>query len=210
MLLDFIRGDVTTFQFICFVIAIISAVTVHEFAHAVRANQAGDPTPGKQGRLTLNPAAHYDPVGTTMMLLLGLGWGRAVQVQPAYFKHPRRDDLMISLWGPLSNILLAVGTLLLLRFVPILDRWGPWPDFAFAVVQWNLVLAFFNLIPLPPLDGSKVLSHLLPVKQASRFDRFMGQWGFMLLLLLCISGAGLIDQWISVPSAFIIRHVAGI
>jgi Zn-dependent protease len=207
MLLNFIRGGISPFEFIIFVVAVLMAITVHEFAHALRAHQAGDPTPGSQGRLTLNPLAHYDPIGTTLILAMGLGWGRAVLTQPATFRHPRRDSLMISLWGPLSNILLAVGTLLIFRFVPALKEWGPWTPLVGEIVQWNLVLAFFNLIPLPPLDGSKVLSNLLPIKQAANYERFVGQYGFLVLLLLVFAGSDLIDKWIGYPTVLIIRTV---
>jgi Zn-dependent protease len=207
MLLEFIQGRVAPFEFLIFVIAILLAITVHEFAHAFRAHQAGDPTPGKQGRLTLNPLAHYDPVGTTLLLALGLGWGRAVLTQPNYYRHPRRDGLMISFWGPLSNILLAVGTLLVFRFVPVLKEWGPWRPLVAEIVQWNLLLAFFNLIPLPPLDGSKVLSNLLPIKQAVVYDRFISQYGFLVLMLLLFGGRSFLATWIGVPTDLVIRAV---
>jgi Zn-dependent protease len=207
MLLEFIKGDASFFDLLIFVISVLLAITVHEFAHAVRAHQAGDPTPGRQGRLTLNPIAHYDPIGTTMILAVGLGWGKAVMTQPASFRHPRRDALMVSLWGPLSNILLAIATLLLMRFATPLYQWGPWDELSKSIVIWNLFLAFFNLIPLPPLDGSHVMSQLLPMKQAVQYDRFVGQWGFLILLLLCFSGAGFIDQWVAIPTRLLVHAV---
>ncbi|MBW3622560.1 MAG: site-2 protease family protein [Armatimonadetes bacterium] len=210
MLFRLIDGNATMFDFIAFVVAILVAITIHEFAHAIRAHQAGDPLPKAQGRLTLNPAAHYDPIGTTMILIFGLGWGKPVMTRPETHRHPRRDGLMISFWGPLSNILLAIGILLLLRFVPALYQWGPWEPLAWAIVGLNLMLAFFNLIPVTPLDGSKVLSNLLPIKQAVVYDRFMGQYGFLILLLLMFAGQRFISTWVAIPSGLIVRAVMGI
>lgn len=207
MLFRLIDGNIGFFEFLIFVIAIMVAITIHEFAHAFRAHQAGDPLPGHQGRLTLNPAAHYDPIGTTMILFFGLGWGKPVMTRPETHKNPRRDGLMIAFWGPLSNILLAVGVLLIFRFIPALHQWGPWPFLANELVTLNLMLAFFNLIPLPPLDGSKVLSNLLPIKQAIEYDRFIGQWGLLLLLLLMLGGRSVVSTWVSIPSNLIVQAV---
>lgn len=207
MILRLIDGNVTFFEFICFVVAILMAITIHEFAHAVRAYQAGDPLPKAQGRLTLNPVSHYDPIGTTMILFFGLGWGKPVMTRPETHRHPRRDGLMISLWGPLSNLILAVGVLLLIRFVTPLNQWGPWPELSWTIVEMNLMLCFFNLIPIPPLDGSKVLSNLLPIKTAIEYDRFMGQYGLLLLLLLMLAGRQLVSLWVSIPSVGVVQAV---
>jgi Zn-dependent protease len=204
MLFELIDGRATFFEFLCFVVAMIMAITIHEFAHAFRAHQAGDPLPGQQGRLTLNPASHYDPIGTTMILIFGRGWGRAVWTRPETHRNPRRDGLMIALWGPLSNVLLAVGFLLLVRFVPALYQWGPWETLSSRIILLNLMLAFFNMIPIPPLDGSKVLSNLLPIKQAIGYDRFMGQYGMLLLLLLMLGGRDFIHLWVSIPRNLIL------
>jgi Zn-dependent protease len=210
MLLEFIGGHVTAFQFICFLTAMIMAITIHEFAHAVRAYQAGDPTPKAQGRLTLNPVSHYDIIGTTMILIGGFGWGKPVQTRPETHRHPRRDGLMISFWGPLSNMILAVFTLLLIRFVPLFQDPGhPWYFLATEIVDLNLMLAFFNLIPVYPLDGSKVLSNLLPIKQAVQYDRFMVQYGFMVLLLLIFGGQKFVGYWVGIPTAAVIHLVMG-
>lgn len=205
MIFDLVDGRAGFFDFIVFVVSIILAITIHEFAHAIRAHQAGDPLPGQQGRLTLNPASHYDPIGTTLILLFGLGWGKPVMTRPETHKNPRRDGLMIAFWGPLSNIILAVGVLMLRRFVPALEVWEPWPALSSGIINMNLMLAFFNLIPVPPLDGSKVLSNLLPIKQAIEYDRFMGQYGLILLLLLMMAGRPFISLWISIPRNLIVN-----
>ena len=208
MLLQFIRGNASVFDLLVFVVCVIATITIHEFAHAFRADQAGDPTPRNEGRVTLNPVAHYDPIGTTMILLMGMGWGRPVMTRPQFYRHPRRDSLMISFWGPLSNILLAIFTLLLIRFIPYLqDESVPWSHVAWRLAEFNLFLAFFNLIPLYPLDGSKVLSNLLPIKYATKFDLFTMQYGMLILLLLVFGASSMIDYWVGIPSALVIRTV---
>ncbi|MEK7143008.1 MAG: site-2 protease family protein [Patescibacteria group bacterium] len=142
-------------QFIAFLVAILGAISIHEFAHAFTANLYGDNTPKLMGRLTLNPFAHLDLWGTIFLLLAGFGWGKPVIVNPQNFKNPRLDNLTVSLAGPISNLILAVILGLILRFFNL-------PAFLSSMLEilifFNLVLMIFNLIPIPPLDGSKILS----------------------------------------------------
>jgi len=142
-----------------FIPAALLAITIHEYAHGRMALAMGDPTAAMQGRLTLNPLAHLDPLGTIMILLAGFGWARPVPINPYRFNNYRQGLLKVSLAGPVANFILAflgVFLLKLIGFHPFLIQ------FFSAVVSLNIALGIFNLLPVPPLDGSKVLSSLLP------------------------------------------------
>jgi len=159
-------------------VALTIALTVHEFAHAKRADMAGDSTPRMNGRVSLNPLDHYDPIGTTMILLFGLGWGKPVPVNPMLFRNPRRDGIMVALWGALANFITAA-----VFAIPI--RLGVAGDYALpllVIVTLNLLLGCFNLLPIGPLDGRAVLSGLLPASKARAFDQFSARWGMLLLV----------------------------
>ena len=165
---------------------LVISVTIHELAHAKAAEHAGDDTARRAGRISINPLDHLDPVGTVMMIVsslagFGLGWAKPVPVNPARFRHPRWDNLKVSLWGPLSNLLLAFVLAQVIRFAG--SHLGN-IDFKIlgAFVWINIILAVFNLLPISPLDGSHILSSLLPIDQARRYDIFMAQYGFMILL----------------------------
>jgi Zn-dependent protease len=170
-------------------IALIVAATVHEFAHAYVADRLGDPTPRGQGRLTLNPLAHLDPLGTLLILLAGFGWAKPVQINPANFRDWRRDSIVVAAAGPLANV-----TLLFILGVPYklgLLEAGPLGASAFSrlllvTIQINAMLAVFNLIPIPPLDGSKILMGLLPPAQAVSYARIQ-PYGVLILLLLVMT-----------------------
>ncbi len=161
------------------VIALLIAITVHEFAHAWVANYYGDPTAKLQGRLTLNPIAHLDLMGTIFLLLVGFGWGKPVMVNPNNFRNPKLDNLTVSLAGPISNLLLAT-------FFGIIYRFVPFPPIVeqllILIIFFNLVLMIFNLIPIPPLDGSKVLSLFLREETYIKLQ----QMGVFILFLFII------------------------
>lgn len=161
----------------------IVSVTVHEFAHAFVADRLGDPTPRSQGRVTLNPASHVDPMGTLALVFVHFGWGRPVQIQPQNFKNPRLGDLLTSLAGPLSNLLLAVGGLMVLKYAPITE----WPlgaqQWVFLFFRINLILTVFNLLPIPPLDGGHIIQALLPRRWLPTF-RHLQPYGMILVLVL--------------------------
>lgn len=145
-------------QFIGFIIALVLALSFHEAAHAYVANALGDPTAKLHGRLTLNPIAHLDFLGTIFLLLAGFGWGKPVPVNPQNFRSPRLDNLTVALSGPMSNFLLATVFGLIFRF---LSPPAPLDAVIALIIFFNLVLMIFNLIPIPPLDGSKILSLFL-------------------------------------------------
>lgn len=177
---------------------LLLSLTIHETAHAVTADWYGDPTARRLGRISLNPAVHIDPVGTVMLPLLGIfaggfvfGWAKPVPVNPANLRRPRQDFLVIAAAGPASNIALAVGASWVLAAVGLeaADGWaGAVATFAFAMLQLNLLLAVFNMIPVPPLDGGNVLAGLLPEWLADPYDRLVRPYGFLILLVLMATG----------------------
>ncbi|MEZ4511592.1 MAG: site-2 protease family protein [Chloroflexota bacterium] len=170
-------------------IVLLIAFTIHELAHAVTADRLGDPTPRRQGRITLNPLAHLDPIGTLMLLISGFGWAKPVMVQPSYLRgNPRTSMGIVAAAGPLSNLLLAVVAAIPLR-LGLVDlsagNGGMLPSLSFLLFQFifiNLILLFFNLIPIPPLDGFKILTAVLPAEMAYQL-RPLEQYGFLILLL---------------------------
>lgn len=146
-------------QFLIFFVSITISLTIHEFAHAFTADKLGDSTPKLMGRLTLNPLAHLDLYGTIFLIIAGFGWGKPVMVNPRNFKNPMWDNLTVSLAGPMSNLFLAVLLGLIMRFLPI----GSLAENLLGIVVfYNLIFMFFNFLPIPPLDGSKVLGLFLP------------------------------------------------
>lgn len=146
-----------------FITALLIALTIHEFAHALVATRLGDPTAKLEGRLTLNPIAHLDPVGTIFLLLVGFGWGKPVPINPGYFKK-KSDEIKVALAGIVSNLILA--TILVIPLRALLAS-GTGADSSLLVVflsltvLMNIVLAVFNILPIPPLDGSHVVEYFL-------------------------------------------------
>lgn len=187
--------------------ALIIAIPVHEFAHARSAVSNGDDTPRLDGRLTILPWDHFDPIGAFMCVFtsltgIGLGWGKPVRYNPANLRHPRWDSVKIAVWGPFSNLLLATGFALAIRFGLVDGNPQLYQLFQICALV-NLGLMMFNLIPIYPLDGSKVLAGFLPDDLEYRYSRFMAQWGFTLLILLLVLGrqTGLM-QWLVAEPVF--------
>lgn len=186
MLMEFINGRVGLDILLSWLIAVTVAITFHEFAHALSAQWAGDDTPRRYGRVTLNPAAHYDLIGSTMFLLFGFGWAKPVPVNPLAFRHPRRDSVLVSLWGPLSNFIIGAVAALPLRFgwLPV-DQ--PYGTMMAIIVFANLMLGVFNLIPFGPLDGAHVLEGLLSDRANQRLAYFYARnQRWLLLVVLAI------------------------
>ena len=176
-------------------IVLFTAITVHEYAHGYVAYKLGDPTAKYAGRLSLNPMSHLDPIGALCMVLCGFGWAKPVPVNPMYFKDRKRDSALVSLAGPLSNIALALVTAVLaavyFSFVYIKFPANFAAEFGFELLiqlaQLNIGFAVFNLIPFPPLDGSKILGAFLSNENYYKFMRYE-HFGFPILILMSITG----------------------
>ncbi len=171
----------------------IFALTVHEFAHGYVAHRLGDNTAAQLGRLTLNPLKHIDPIGILAFFLIKIGWAKPMPVNPRYFKNPRQDMIWVALAGPGVNLVIAVFSALAAKLIIAISAGLPvffvMPFFLMvkASIWINIVLAIFNLVPIPPLDGSKILVGLLPLEFASAYAR-LEPYGFIILLVLFYSG----------------------
>ena len=171
---------------------LLFALTVHELAHGWVAFRLGDPTAKMAGRLTMNPLKHLDPLGVLAFVIMKIGWAKPVPVDPRYFRNPQKDMLLVALAGPGANVLLALASALLARVlvsVPVLPLFvlQPLVGMLLASVWINIMLAVFNIIPIPPLDGSKVLMGVLPPEAARSFAR-IEPFGFFILLALFYTG----------------------
>ncbi len=191
-----------------FIIAMLLALSLHEMAHGLVAYWLGDPTAKYEGRLTLNPLAHLDPIGTLLFLTIGFGWGKPVPVNPRYFKKHKRDTALVSIAGPVSNLLLAFvfGCILwIIVTIAGADAINVNPFLLFLVeicsasISLNIGLMAFNLLPIAPLDGSNILQAFIPLKYEDRYENFMRNGPYILLLLLVvgrIGGLDLLGAWI--------------
>jgi len=168
-------------------IALLIAITIHEFSHALAADKLGDPTASLAGRISLNPLKHLDPIGTLMLLVFHFGWGKPVPFDPFNLRHPKRDSALISLAGPASNLILAAICSILLKTLPISFIGS---IILIPVIIMNVNLAIFNLLPIPPLDGAKILYGFLPKGWADEYNDFMRSYGTILLILLILPIGG--------------------
>ncbi len=174
---------------------IVIGLAFHEFAHAFVADRLGDNTPRLQGRVTLNPMAHIDPVGFVALLFVGFGWGVPVEIDPRSFKNRRRDELMVSLAGVVMNLLLAiVFTLVLKIFISVTGVWpgmGTIPEIAGQIIVYviwiNLVLMVFNLLPVPPLDGFNIITELFDLRKYDWWYTVYNNGFFILLILIAFN-----------------------
>lgn len=170
---------------------IIIGLAFHEFAHAYMSDRLGDPTPRHQGRLTLSPLPHIDPIGLLMIIFLGFGWAKPVQVDPRYYRHPRRDEILVSIAGPAMNLLIATFFGIILKISISLGILEGLSGKMFTnvyllflyTIQINIVLFVFNLLPLPPLDGSHILANILPPKYLE-FMYKLEQYSTIILVIL--------------------------
>lgn len=177
---------VNPLSFFIWIAALLAAVTVHEFAHAWTADRLGDPTARLAGRVTFNPFAHLDPIGTLMLLLFRFGWGKPVPIDPFNLRNPRRDTAIISFAGPAANLILATILSIFIRFSHL--SLGPTAILIETIllpfIFLSVMLAIFNLIPIHPLDGGKVLVGFLPREYAYKVDEALRQYGFIILIFL--------------------------
>lgn len=188
--------------------ALLIALTVHEYAHARAAVILGDPTPRLMGRLTLNPVAHLDPIGLIMLWLFKFGWAKPVPINPSYFKNYRQDMLVVSLAGPVSNMVLALLTAFLIGILAKMQLLsGGWVKVLWMTYTYNIILAIFNLVPIPPLDGAKVLASILPGQQGRIFDQLEQYGPFILMGLVYIGVIGMITYPLERGLAYVINAI---
>ncbi|SDL98574.1 site-2 protease family protein [Halarsenatibacter silvermanii] len=191
------------FELILVIPILLLSLSIHEFSHGMASYKKGDPTPKMQGRLTLNPLSHLDPMGALVLLLTRrFGWAKPVPINPRYYSNPRRDMMVVSVAGPASNFALALIFALALNLVGIFAS-GPLAmrmygqsggllmitvQFLYLAVIINVSLGIFNLLPVPPLDGSKILRGVLPPSYDRYLNQLEGPLGMMLLLVLAFTG----------------------
>lgn len=179
-------SDVSIERLLAGVIALLVGLTFHEFSHALLADQLGDHRPRAMGRLTLNPIPHIDPIGALMLLIAGFGWAKPVLVNPYALRDGPRSMALVAAAGPAANLVVAVGFAIIFR---LLDTAGMEQGFVVNlvanVVLLNVLLAAFNIIPIPPLDGYNVVLAFLPPRTAMTFQRY-APYGVMVLLLLIL------------------------
>jgi len=195
---------------IAFAVLLLS-LTVHEMAHAWTADRLGDPTARLLGRVSLNPMVHIDLLGTIVLPVVAfasglpiIGWAKPVPVNLRALRDPRRDFVVVAAAGPVSNLILAGGAALGLHLLAGMDlragtaAWG-----LRLALQINVLLAFFNLVPVPPLDGGNVLGGLLPPRLGDRYDAFIRPYGFLVLYALLFTG--LLDTLVFTPAIMLTR-----
>lgn len=173
---------------------IIIGLSFHEFAHAWVACKLGDPTPKFQGRVTINPKAHVDPIGLIALLFAGFGWGVPVEINPSNFKNRRRDELLVSLAGVVMNLIVAIVFAIIIKILITAGGTQLWNSglgnalwtILFYVIHINLVLMIFNLIPVPPLDGFSIITELFNLKHTELYYTVYNNGSFILLLLILL------------------------
>lgn len=208
-------------ELILWLVAIAIAITIHEFAHAFAADRLGDPTARLSDRLSLNPLKHYDTVGTTLLILSAIfssfggggfifGWAKPVPYDPYNLENPKRGALLIALAGPMSNFVLALGLSLLLRAG--LNEIPLFTDLIVSLLMVNVSLGIFNLLPIQPLDGSKILYGLLPQDWADEYEDFMRMYGtgiLMISILPLFNGRSLVSTIVSPAIIMVLKLLLG-
>jgi len=178
--------------FVSFIIALLIAITIHEFSHAWMANFLGDPTAKMAGRLSLNPLAHLDPVGTIMLLLIGFGWGKPVPFNPYFLRRGgKAAPLLVALAGPTSNFLLAIALSLTYRIVFAHFGSSNLTTLLYIIIEINIILMIFNLLPIPPLDGSKIY-YVIPGISEESIRNFEWMGIFVLFAFILLGGVRII------------------
>ena len=205
---------------------LVLALTFHEYAHAKTADRLGDPTPESQGRLTLNPAAHMDVAGTICLLFAGFGWGKPVQVNGSYFRNPAKDNMKVALAGPVMNFILAfilflVAAIIYIFIPQMLIETPTTAKIVFIIYEivlyaamLNVSLGVFNLIPVPPLDGSKIFAYFLKGK-AREFIYMLENYSWIIIAILFMTNIASyivtpLSTWIMQGMNFIIDFIIGL
>lgn len=168
--------------------AVLWAISFHEFCHGWAAYKLGDMTAHREGRLSVNPLAHVDPIGALMLIIFHFGWARPVPINTRYFRHPKRDVVIVSLAGAAGNFLSALAVAVFFRFAHGLIPNGPVLTVVQNLIYVNIGLGVFNLIPIPPLDGSRVLGVCLPPSMMEHWF-FLERYGMIIILVLVMTGA---------------------
>lgn len=184
MIFRLLNGQITPLYFVFFIISLLISLTIHELAHAYTSFKLGDSTAKIDGRISLNPINHIDPYGFLAILIVGFGWAKPVMMNPYNFKNYRDGIFFTALAGPVSNIIQAIlGTLLLNFNFPIIVL-----EFIQVFVLINIILASFNILPIPPLDGYKVFSRILSDKLYFQAEYYERKYGFIILMVFLIAG----------------------
>lgn len=206
LVLQSLVGSIDIMSVLLTLPGLILGLTVHEFSHAKMADRLGDPTPERQGRITLNPLAHMDPFGMVCLVFAGFGWGKPVQIDPTYFRNPSRDNMLVALAGPISNFILAFILFLIFPFAFYFFMPGneTMNQILYTMILYaasiNLSLFAFNLLPFPPLDGSKILAYFLKGK-ARAFLWSLERYSMYIIMILFVT---------NIPSMIIQPIVYGI
>lgn len=199
------------------VIVLLIAFTVHELAHALTADYLGDPTPRNMGRITLNPLKHLDPFGTLLLIIAGFGWAKPVMVNPMNMRgNPHTSMAIVAIAGPLSNIAMATLAALAFRLMGLVNistsmlsgNLSMLSFFMFTFIWINLILAFFNLIPIPPLDGSKILYAILPSEFVYRL-RSLEQFSFIILMAIVFFFPSVLNVLVVAPAQATLQLLLG-
>lgn len=207
----------SVFRYIILVPIILLSLTFHELSHALMADFLGDPTPRRMGRISLNPLRHLDFFGAIMLFFTGFGWAKPVLVDPANFRIPGRAMAAVAIVGPLSNVVMATLGMILLKGLALsLGYLEAYPILVVffkssleTLIFINLGLAFFNLLPVPPLDGSRILSYFLPSKYRLQYRKFEDIAPFILLILFGMGGLSLILSPMVTGAYLFLNSVAG-
>ena len=193
-----------------YLLAFVIAITLHEFAHALSADLLGDDGPKRAGRISLNPLDHLDPMGTlflvvTAVLGYAFGWGRPVMVSSSRFKNPRVGDAIVSFAGPATNLILAIVCAVIVRTGYFrLPNSSPWHEFIDVALNLNILLFVFNLVPVPPLDGSHILADILPIDMAKSYQGFMARYGFIMFFVIIYFGGMIVGPAMNQIHSFLV------
>lgn len=180
--------------------AIITGLSLHEFGHAIVSTKLGDPTPRIQGRVTINPMSHVDPMGLLCLIFAGFGWGIPVEINPSYYKHRRRDEALTAIAGVTMNFLIALVSTIIVKILISLSPYGVVQSsiggIVLEILQYmisiNIVLLVFNLLPVPPLDGFNLLTQIFNLRKYSWYEQVYRNGGLILLLLILFGGTSYI------------------